>query len=167
MIVRDELPVEKEDSGLINSLVSFIVASSEMPRELSDEEQEYVNKAKKTISECHPEHMLQESKFLLTESLQELVKFLVAGSVLDSGDAKEGGTSDHAVIFYLEVITRITIANRDRVNVIWRVVCDHLHRMISASARTLDTHFQLERGIKLSPFDLVLIHTKAAMMVAV
>jgi len=146
-LYRDELPVEKEDSGLINSLVSFIVASSEMPRELSDEEQEYVNKAKKTISECHPEHMLQESKFLLTESLQELVKFLVAGSVLDSGDAKEGGTSDHAVIFYLEVITRITIANRDRVNVIWRVVCDHLHRMISASARTLDTHFQLERAV--------------------
>ena len=34
-LVREELPVEKEDSGLINSLVSFIVASSEMPRELS------------------------------------------------------------------------------------------------------------------------------------
>ena len=146
-LFREELPAEKEDSGLINSLVSFIVASSEMPRELSSEEREYVNNAKKTIAECHPDHMLQESKFLLTESLQELVKFLVAGSVLDTGDNRESGVvSDHAVIFYLEIITRITIANRDRVNVIWRVVCDHLHRLISASARTLDTHFQLERG---------------------
>ena len=34
---REQLPSEKEDSGLINSLVSFIVASSEVPRELSQE----------------------------------------------------------------------------------------------------------------------------------
>ena len=147
-LYREELPAEKEDSGLINSLVSFIVASSEMPRELSSEEVECVNNAKKTIAECHPEHMLQESKFLLTESLQELIKYLVAGSVLDTVDAREGGPgSDQAAVFFLEMITRITIANRDRVHVIWRVVCDHLHRMISASARTLDTHFQLERAV--------------------
>ena len=86
---------------------------------------------------------------IYTEYLQELIKYLVAGSVLDNaGDGREGqGSSDHAAIFYLEIITRITIANRDRVHVIWRVVCDHLHRMISASARTLDTHFQLERAV--------------------
>ena len=41
-----------------------------MPRELSEEELEFVTNAKKTIQECHPDHMLQESKFLLTESLQ-------------------------------------------------------------------------------------------------
>ena len=142
-LYREDLPAEKEDSGLINSLVSFIVASSEMPRELTQEERDHVNIAKKTIEECHPDHMLQESKFLLTESLSELIKFLVAGSVLDSADC---GT-EHAVVFYLELITRITIANRDRVHVIWRVVSDHLHRMISAFARTLDTHFQLERAV--------------------
>ena len=152
-LVREELPVEKEDSGLINSLVSFIVASSEMPRELSSEEMECVTNAKRTIAECHPEHMLQESKFLLTESLQELIKYLVAGSSLDSGadpsSSVQGGqhVSDQAAVFYLELITRITIANRDRVTVIWRVVCDHLHRLISASSRTLDTHFQLERAV--------------------
>ena len=148
-LFREELPVEKEDSGLINSLVSFIVASSEMPRELTQEEREYVIIAKKTIAECHPDHMLQESKFLLTESLSELIKFLVSGSVLDSGDSKDNRSSgaEHAAVFYLELITRITIANRDRVHVIWRVVNDHLHRMISASARTLDTHFQLERAV--------------------
>ena len=26
--------------------------------------------AKQTVAECHPEHLLAESKFLLTESLQ-------------------------------------------------------------------------------------------------
>jgi len=148
-LFREELPREKEESGLINSLVSFIVASSEVPRELTLEEEECVENARKTVAECHPEHLLQESKFLLTESLQELVKFLIAGSVLDTADSRDttGTTSEHAALFYLELITRITIANRDRVGAIWRGVCDHLHRMISASARTLDTQFQLERAV--------------------
>jgi len=147
-LFREELPREKEDSGLINSLVSFIVASSEVPRELSQEEEEYVENARKTVAECHPEHLLQESKFLLTESLQELVKYLISGSSLDTGDTKDTtNSSEHAALFYLELITRITIANRDRVGAIWRGVCDHLHRMISASARTLDTQFQLERAV--------------------
>jgi len=147
-LFREELPREKEDSGLINSLVSFIVASSEVPRELSQEEEEFVENARKTVAECHPEHLLQESKFLLTESLQELVKYLISGSVLDNSDSKELiRTSEHDALFYLELITRITIANRDRVGAIWRGVVDHLHRMISASARTLDTQFQLERAV--------------------
>jgi len=145
-LYRESLPREKEDSGLINSLVSFIVASSEAPRELSQEEEECVENAMKTVAECHPEHLLQESKFLLTESLQELVKFLIAGSVLDNTDSVANNSSEHDVLFYLELITRITIANRDRVGVIWRGVCDHLHRMISASARNIDTQFQLERA---------------------
>ena len=41
----------------------------------------------------------------------ELMKFLIGGSSLDSGDEK----ADHqATLFYLELISRITIANKDR-----------------------------------------------------
>ena len=36
-LFREDIPREKADSGLINSLVSFIVASSEAPRTLSRE----------------------------------------------------------------------------------------------------------------------------------
>ena len=92
-LFREDLPVEKEDSALINSLVSFIVASSEMPKELSEEEVEFVNNSKKTILECHQDYMFQESKLLLIESLQELIKYLVSGSVLDNGDGREGKSS--------------------------------------------------------------------------
>merc|ERR1719239_1212839 len=145
-LFREAIPREKEDAGLINSLVSFIVASSEMPRELSLEEEELVAKAAATVEECHPEHLLQESKFLLTESLQELVKFLIAGTALEG---EEAHSPDHGSLCYLELLTRITIANRDRVGAVWRGVVDHLHRMISASARTLggETQFQLERAV--------------------
>ena len=39
------------------------------------------------------------------------MRFLISGSSLDSGDDK----ADHrATLFYLEIITRITIANKDR-----------------------------------------------------
>ena len=146
-LLREDMSSEKEDNGLINSLVSFIVASSEIPKELSTEEMTYVDNAKKTVAECHTDHILQESKFLLTESLQELVKYLIAESSLDPGEEGEGRGHDQSLIFKLELITRITIANRDRVSVIWRSVSDHLHRVISVSSRTLDTHFQLERAV--------------------
>merc|ERR1719334_397681 len=148
-LFRESLPREKEDSGLINSLVSFIVASSELPRELSLEEEEMVTKARATVAECHPEHLLQESKFLLTASLQELVKFLIAGTSLEHTGEDSRHSPDHGSLFYLELLTRITIANRDRVGAVWTGVVDHLHRLISASARTLggETQFQLERAV--------------------
>ena len=41
----------------------------------------------------------------------ELMRFLIAGSSLDTADDR----ADHkATMFYLELITRITIANKDR-----------------------------------------------------
>lgn len=115
-LFREKLPREKEDSGLINSLVSFIVTSSEAPHSLTAEEEEHVDMAKKTILECYPDHLLSESKFLLTESLQELVKYLVGGSVLDGGDERAD-------------VTRITVANTDRVGNIWKSVSDQLARL--------------------------------------
>ena len=73
-LYREELPREKEEAGFMNSLVSFIVASSEQPRELSEEEEKFVAAARQTVEECDPGHLLHNnSKYLLTESLQELV----------------------------------------------------------------------------------------------
>jgi hypothetical protein len=37
------------------------------------QEEECVELAKRTVAECHPEHLLAESKFLLTESLQGIL----------------------------------------------------------------------------------------------
>ena len=138
-LFRDELPRETE-----NSLVSFIVASSEVPREFNQEEENHLENARKTVAECHPEHLFQDSK-LLTESLKELVKYLTAGSVMDNTDTKD-----------MAMTTRITVANTDRVGAIWRGVCNHLHRMISASARTLDMQFHLERAVSSLQFFILM-----------
>ena len=99
-------------------------------------------KAVATVEECHPEHLLQESKFLLTESLQELVKFLIVCSSLEGEWGEE--FRDRGSLFYIELVTRITIAKR--VGAVWRGLVDHLHRMISASSRTLggENQSQLE-----------------------
>jgi len=144
-LYREDIPREKADTGLINSLVSFIVMSSEAPRSLSTEEEDAVETARQTVAECSPEHLLAESKFLLTESLQELMKFLVQGSNLESVGSNQSDSQD--TMFFLELITRITIANRDRVLIIWRSVSDHISRLISATASSLDTLFHLERTV--------------------
>ena len=47
------------------------------------------------------------------------MRFLISGSSLDSGDDK----ADHrATLFYLEIITRITIANKDRWETLKRLI---------------------------------------------
>ena len=51
----------------------------------------------------------------------------------------------HATLFYLELITRITVANRDRVMIIWRGVSDHISRLISATAPLADGVAWFER----------------------
>ena len=90
-------------------------------------------------------HLLQDSKFFLTESLQELVKYLIAGSVMDNKDTNDMAmTSEHDALFYLELMTRITIANIDRVG------------LISASARTLDMQFHLERAVSSLQFYIMM-----------
>ena len=49
-LFREELHREREDSRLINSLVSFIVASSEVTMKLSQEEEDCVENARKTVA---------------------------------------------------------------------------------------------------------------------
>ena len=62
--------------------------------------------------------------------------------MLDGGDDK---ADEHAVLFFLELVTRITVANRDRVGIIWRSVADHMARLIAASAGNVETIFQVRR----------------------
>ena len=58
-------------------------------------------------------------------------KYLIAGSCMDNNGNKYMAmtSEDH---------------HRQLGGAIWRGVCNHLHRMKSASARTLDTQLQLE-----------------------
>ncbi len=156
------------------------------------EEEEFAKTASKCIKECNIEALITESKFLLTESLQQLVKHLVLGSDIDelrliggggvggkaasaskqvqqnpssekssratspttSGDGGQGGEDDEevkdesAAIFFLELLVRTTIQNKDRVTEIWPSVSDHLEKLVSiASEAAAKRPFLLERSV--------------------
>ena len=49
-LFREELHRERENSRLINSLVSFFVASSEVTMKLSQEEEDCVENARKSVA---------------------------------------------------------------------------------------------------------------------
>lgn len=140
-LFREEVQENKVEQGFLNSFVSFISMSSEaQPKERTPEEEEYAKTAQKCIKDCNLESLISESKFLLGESLQEMIRFLIIGSDLDEVD------DEHARLFFLEMITKVAIQNRDRIQVIWMSVSDHLARLIMSST-SVDKQFMLERSV--------------------
>ena len=65
----------RSESGVLSSLYSWMKLTDSPPQpEPSPEEQEATRLAQACLEECHVEQLVQESKFLTAESLQELLK---------------------------------------------------------------------------------------------
>jgi len=141
------------------------------------EEDEAANEAAKCVKDCYIEGLITESKFLHTESLQQLVKHIILGSnieqlkypqpipdqnseknsratspsinsaILDNDEELE--EKDEAMaIFFLEILVRITILNKDRVNEIWPSVEDHMKKIIEVAVEGVQKKpFLLERSV--------------------
>lgn len=50
--------------------------------------------------------------------------------------ATSNTSEEYAIIFILELITRITVQNRDRVTCIWNPVRDHIYRYFAICLNT-------------------------------
>ena len=133
----------KQDTGFLNSFMSFVSMGSDQQKERTPEEEESAKMAQKCINDCNLEAIITESKFLHAESLQELIKFLVAGSKQQTEDQQE---DKHAVLFFQEMIVRITEQNLDRVPVVWKDVSEHISKLIAKST-SKDKQFLLERSV--------------------
>ena len=133
----------KQDNGFLTSFMSFVSMGSDQQKVRTPEEEESARTAQKCITHCNLEAIVTESKFLHAESLQELIKFLVAGSRQQAEDQRE---DEHAVLFFQEMIVRITGQNLDRVPVVWKDVSEHISRLIATSTGK-DKHFLLERSV--------------------
>ena len=167
--------VAKVESGFLNSFVSWMSsgeaggAGYQRPR--TPEEEESAEKASRFIKECQTEALITDSKFLQKESLKQLVKQLIISSNLDQfkhsnsqnksasertspnfdADADEEVRKDEAMaVFFFELLARVTIQNKDRVNDIWNMVVDHTKELIivAADLAVQDTKpFLLERTV--------------------
>lgn len=127
-------PREKQESGLFSSLYSLI--SSEGLREPTYEEQEFIKLGRKCIKECQLDQMLQESKFVQLESLQELLKCVL--SLIKAPQAHKSTGQAYAediTVFWMEFLVKIVVHNRDRMIPLWPAVRDQMFQLLHSSAQ--------------------------------
>ncbi|XP_069705453.1 Golgi-specific brefeldin A-resistance guanine nucleotide exchange factor 1 isoform X3 [Periplaneta americana] len=148
-LMREETPSQKIETGLLSSLYSYIALASEPSTQKvpSPEDQENIQRAHSCVRECHLEHLINESKFLRLDSLQELVKALIFASHGPVSHISSGISYDEdATVFFLELLLKVVIQNRDRVSTIWQSVCDHIYSLVMG-ASACDHHFLMERSV--------------------
>ncbi|XP_071953967.1 Golgi-specific brefeldin A-resistance guanine nucleotide exchange factor 1-like isoform X2 [Antedon mediterranea] len=147
LLKREEMPSQRSDSSLLSSFVYYFTANTETStqRGPTPEDQEAIHVARNCIEDCHPEHLLTESKFLRIESLQDLIKALTFASQGPQAAESTGTPFDEeAAVFNLELLIRVVFENRDRVSALWQSVRDHLYSLIVSSS---EHGFLVERAV--------------------
>ncbi|XP_033108209.1 Golgi-specific brefeldin A-resistance guanine nucleotide exchange factor 1-like [Anneissia japonica] len=147
LLKREEMPSQKSDSSLLSSFVYYFTANTETStqRGPTPEDQEAIHVARNCIEDCHPEHLLTESKFLRIDSLQDLLKALIFASQGPQAAESLGTPFDEeAAVFNLELLIRVVFENRDRVSSLWQSVRDHLYSLIVSSS---EHGFLVERAV--------------------
>ncbi|CAG0916827.1 unnamed protein product [Notodromas monacha] len=135
---------QRTDSGLLISLYSYITSDATSTKGPTPEEEQLLKAAKNCVKECYPEQLITESKFLRIESLQELVKALI----LASARQEPGGNfDDKSTIFFMEMLVKVVLQNRDRAQAVWKPVCDHVCGLICSASGVGERAFLLERCV--------------------
>ncbi|XP_020603212.1 Golgi-specific brefeldin A-resistance guanine nucleotide exchange factor 1-like [Orbicella faveolata] len=128
-LLPEELPFARPET----SIFSWWFANPEPAsyRGQSTEDKEAQKQAHNCIRDCHPELLITESKFLRPESLNELMKVLIYNSSFDNHESMSAQTCDEeAAVFFLELLIRVVLQNRDRVSALWGTVRDHLSNIL-------------------------------------
>ncbi|XP_067628120.1 Golgi-specific brefeldin A-resistance guanine nucleotide exchange factor 1 isoform X2 [Eurosta solidaginis] len=145
-LLKLEKPSQKQEAGLFSSLYSYL--SSEGQREPTYEEQEFIKMGKKCIKECQLDQMIQESRFVQLESLQELLRNILALIKPPTAHKIEEGIaySEDVIVFWMELLVKIVIQNRDRMVHLWPDVRDRIYILL-IGATTYDYEYLLNRSI--------------------
>ena len=132
--------LSRTDIGLFSSLAFFLGGGGSTDSALSSgkqptaEEQEAIKVASACIEECHIEQLLQETKFLIIDSLNELLKALIYGCQIPP-DAQK--LDEDAAVFCLELLVKVVLQNRDRVTTFWPTVRQQFYSiLINANERS-------------------------------
>lgn len=137
---------QRADTGVMSSFYSlFALSESNQQRGPSVEEREATRQAQCCLEECHVENLITESKFLRADSLQELIKALIFASRLElDSDHCEEDSAALTAVFYLELLIRVVLQNRDRITPFWQSIRDHLYSLIVNAA---EPTFLVERAM--------------------
>ncbi|CAF3574167.1 unnamed protein product [Rotaria sordida] len=130
----------KTDTGLFSSLAFLLGGGGSNDSTLSSgkqpttEEQEAIKVASTCIEECHLEQLLQETKFLIIDSLNELLKALIYGCQIFPDSQK---LDQDAAVFCLELLVKVVLQNRDRVTIFWPTARHQFYStLVNANTKT-------------------------------
>ncbi|KAM7533171.1 hypothetical protein Aperf_G00000124357 [Anoplocephala perfoliata] len=106
------------------------VSAFTLPQSVHDDDFSAIQAAKSVVEECRIGELFEESKFLMSESLQELIKALLYGlsnggtsvDTFDSASAENIG-GERSQVFCLELLLQVLLYNRDRIDQLWNMVC--------------------------------------------
>ncbi|XP_065163849.1 Golgi-specific brefeldin A-resistance guanine nucleotide exchange factor 1 isoform X2 [Atheta coriaria] len=147
VLVYENVQLQKQDTGLFSSLYSYMVSSENIPKNPNQEEQELIKRAKECITECGLEQIITDSKFLHEGSLLDLVKALIELSRGPDVEKSLGYSyNENVAVFFLELLVKVVLQNRDRVMTIWEMVRVHLYTLVM-NASHCDYQFLLERSV--------------------
>ncbi|XP_025416459.1 Golgi-specific brefeldin A-resistance guanine nucleotide exchange factor 1 isoform X2 [Sipha flava] len=150
-LIRETVPLgsQKVESSLFSSLYSYIASGGETINHKiqTSNEAELIVTSKDCISESRLESLITESKFFTIESLEALVKALI-GTFYKPDDVLALGSreNENAACFLLEMLLKIVLQNRDRVNTLWEAVKQHLYNLITGAIEH-NHMFLLERTV--------------------
>ncbi|KIH67943.1 Sec7 domain protein [Ancylostoma duodenale] len=138
----DPQPVRSE-SGLLSWFGLGGGASEGERKKLTPEQQNAIKVAQVVIAECRPAQLFNDSKYLTSTALSELLNALVHASqaIVEQADSHKPGSplngeNEDALVFYLELIVTICLENKDRLSLIWLTVRRHLEWLLSTRFNT-------------------------------
>ncbi|KAK3091515.1 hypothetical protein FSP39_020408 [Pinctada imbricata] len=144
-IMKEESAAAQRSEGVLSSFYSYFTSEPVTTKGPTPEEQEASKLAHSCIQDCHLEQLITESKFLREDSLTELVKALIMASQgPDAHESTETSFDEDASVFFLELLIRVVLQNRDRVTPIWQAVRDHMYTLLVNSN---DHTFLVERTV--------------------
>jgi golgi-specific brefeldin A-resistance guanine nucleotide exchange factor 1 len=133
----------RNDVGLFSSLAFLLGGANDSTlssgKQTTLEEQEAIKVATSCIEECHLEQLLQETKFLILDSLNELLKALTYGCQIAADSHK---LDQDAAVFCLELLVKVVLQNRDRVTLFWSTI---RHQFYSILVNANEKSFFVER----------------------
>ncbi|KAK7321529.1 hypothetical protein VNO77_32270 [Canavalia gladiata] len=122
----------KRSSGLMSRFSQLLYLGTEEPRSVPTEEQLAAQQCTlQTVQKCHIDSIFTESKFLQAESLLQLAKALTNAGV----QPKKGNSSsedEDTSVFCLELLVAITLNNRDRIELLWQCVYEHISNIVQS-----------------------------------
>ncbi|XP_019455801.1 PREDICTED: ARF guanine-nucleotide exchange factor GNOM-like isoform X1 [Lupinus angustifolius] len=123
----------KRSLGLMSRFSQLLYLGIEEPRSvMSEEELAAQQRALQTIQKCRVDSIFTESKFLQAESLLHLSRALISAGERPKKGYRTSEDEDTSV-FCLELLVATTLNNRDRVELLWQGVYEHISNIVQST----------------------------------